>query len=116
MATAMCFQRHRLRKARLAAGMSQEQLARVINTSERNIRRWESGSNQPRFESVAALAEATGRDVDFFLTADEPESSDDDEDRPSSSLASSDSLTLDGFLRVRVNQVIREMLADRAVA
>lgn len=96
----------RIREARLAAGMSQGQLARHINTSERNIVRWETSKNQPRVESVAAIAEATGRDVDFFLTVDGASSNgsggdEDDEE-------SDGSMTLDAFLRLRIRQIIRE--------
>ena len=93
---------HRIREARLAAGMSQGQLARAINTSERNIVRWETSKNQPRVESVAAIAEATGRDVDFFLTVNGADSGDDDDEEDD------EAMTLDSFLRLRVRQVIRE--------
>jgi len=47
--------------------MSQGQLARQIGTSERNIVRWETSKNQPRVESIAAIAEATGHDIDSLL-------------------------------------------------
>lgn len=94
-----------IREARLAAGLSQGQLARMISTSERNIVRWETSKNQPRVESVAAIAEATGRDVDFFLTVDGAEASDDDEE-------SDGSMTLDAFLHLRVRQVVREVVRE----
>jgi transcriptional regulator with XRE-family HTH domain len=67
----------KIEAARLAAGMSRTELARAAKTSERNLARWVSGQNQPRIESVAAIAEATGHDIDFFLTGtneDEDES------------------------------------------
>lgn len=100
MATTVRVQGSRIREARLSAGLSQGQLARRINTSERNIVRWETSKNQPRVESVAAIAEATGRDVDFFLTVSVPAADDDDEEDAA--------MTLDSFLRLRVRQVIRE--------
>ncbi len=62
----------RIRQARLAAGMSQGQLARQIGTSERNIVRWETSKNQPRVESIAAIAEATGHDIDSLLDPVDP--------------------------------------------
>lgn len=88
----------RIRQARLKARMTQLQLAREINTSERNIARWENGPNQPRVSSVAAIADATGQSIDFFLRPDGSE--DDDEE--------SDSMTLDAYLRLRVRQILRE--------
>jgi transcriptional regulator with XRE-family HTH domain len=62
---------NRIREARVTAGMSQSQLAGKIRTSEKNIRRWENETNAPRFDSVAAIAKATGRDLEFFLNESE---------------------------------------------
>ena len=90
----------RIRDARLSAGMTQSDLANEIRTSDRNIARWEAGQNQPRISSVAAIAKATGHDIDFFLTA----SADDDDEEAALSE------TLDGYLRVRVKQILREEL------
>jgi transcriptional regulator with XRE-family HTH domain len=67
----------RIREARLAAGMSQADLAYAIHKGERNIRRWESEVNTPSLSSIAAIAEATGRDLSYFLTVDEEEPSGD---------------------------------------
>lgn len=58
--------------------MSQAQLARAINTTEKNISRWEGGQNQPRVTSIVAIATATGHDLDFFLTGS-AEAEDDEE-------------------------------------
>lgn len=58
---------NKIRDARLKAGLSQTQLANAIQTSERNIRRWESEDNAPRIDSVAAIARATKQDIGFFL-------------------------------------------------
>jgi transcriptional regulator with XRE-family HTH domain len=87
----------RIRDARHGAGMTQAQLARTIETTERNIIRWENSKNQPRIESVAAIARATGHDIDFFL-----EASPDDEDEEAAAL------TLDDYLRMRIRQIVRE--------
>ena len=58
----------RIREARLTAGMSRTQLAHAIVTSERNIVRWETDRNTPRAEHLAAIAKATGRDMEFFYS------------------------------------------------
>lgn len=88
----------RIKQARLTAGMTQSQLARSINTSERNIARWENGPNQPRVSSVAAIAKATGQTIDYFLS---PNGSDDDDEE-------SEAVTLDDYLRLRIRQLLRE--------
>lgn len=61
----------RLRDARLGAGLTQAQLARRVNTSERNIVRWETEANVPRLKHLAAIAEVTGKDVGHFLASDD---------------------------------------------
>ena len=91
----------RIKEARLGAGMSQAQLARSIQTTERNIVRWENDQNQPRVSSIVAIAQATGHDVDFFLTGSS-EAEDDEE--------AARSMTLDDYLRLRVRQVLAEEL------
>ena len=93
----------RIREARLSAGMSQAQLARAIETTERNIIRWENSQNQPRVSSIAAIAGATGRDIDFFLTA----SAEDEDDEEIADM------TLDAYLRLRVRETVREVLRER---
>lgn len=67
-----------IRAARLRAGLTQAQLARAANTSERNIVRWENNQHAPRLEHIAAIASATGKELEFFLTgtpADDEEES-----------------------------------------
>lgn len=63
----------RIRQARHQASMTQAALAHAAGTRERNIIRWENDQNAPRFEHVAAIAKATGKDVSFFLGDDEDE-------------------------------------------
>lgn len=89
----------RIREARQSAGMTQAQLARSIETTERNIIRWENSQNQPRVSSVAAIAKATGRDLDFFLTGSAEGEEEDEE---------SSALTLDEYLRLRIRQMLVE--------
>lgn len=81
--------------------MSQADIAGMIGTTEKNIGRWENGQNQPSVSSLAAIAKATGRDIDFFLTADSPSGSDDEDEEVAA-------LPLDDYLRVLVRKIIRE--------
>jgi len=92
----------RIREARLRADMSRADLANAIQTSERNIARWESGQNQPRVAWVARIADATGHDIDYFLA--ESEVGDDDETARSMS-------SLDDFLRLHIKTLVREEMA-----
>jgi transcriptional regulator with XRE-family HTH domain len=87
----------RIREARLSAGLTQAQLARAIETPERNIIRWENNQNEPRVTHIVAIAHATGRDLDFFLTG----SAEADEDEEAA-------LSLDEYLRVRIRQILHE--------
>ena len=61
----------RIRLARLKAGMTQNQLARAIETSDRNVQRWESGDNEPRAAQVRRIAIATSTTIDELLADDE---------------------------------------------
>lgn len=70
----------RIREARHAAGLTQAALAHAINTRERNIIRWENDQNVPRVKYLAAIATATGKDIAFFVEAEEAE--DDEEADP----------------------------------
>lgn len=94
----------KIKEARLAADMSQAQLARAIGSTEKNIQRWENDRNQPRVSSVALIAKATGHEIDFFLIASS-EAEDDEE---------AAGMTLDAYLRSRVRQIIHEEF-DRSV-
>jgi transcriptional regulator with XRE-family HTH domain len=71
---------HRIREARLAAGLTQASLARAADTSERNIVRWENDQNAPRIKHLAAIARATGKDIAFFV-GEESQPEDEEEDR-----------------------------------
>lgn len=57
----------KIKQARLQAGLTQAQLARRAETTEKNIARWENGHNQPRAQHVAAIAAATGHTTDYFF-------------------------------------------------
>jgi transcriptional regulator with XRE-family HTH domain len=58
---------HRIREARKAAGLTQEALARAAGVNLRSIQNWEHGEHQPMLDSLVKIAEATGKDLDFFV-------------------------------------------------
>lgn len=77
----------KLREARHKAGMTQAELARRVGTSERNIVRWETGKNTPRLEHVAGIADATGRNIDFFVGDSSADAADEDDEEAASMAA-----------------------------
>ena len=50
-----------LREARLAAGLSQTELARRAGTSQATLSAYETGSKRPSVETLSRLLAATGR-------------------------------------------------------
>jgi transcriptional regulator with XRE-family HTH domain len=63
----------RLRLARLARGMTQDQLAGLSGCSVRYIGALESGENFPSLRLLARLYEALGYPSDVLLLPQEPE-------------------------------------------
>lgn len=51
--------------ARIKAGLSQEQLARRMNTQQTFVARLESGRTLPSMRTVQRIAEATGTRLEF---------------------------------------------------
>ena len=56
-----------MRKAREAAGVKQEEVARLLNVSQGTISSWESGITLPRGARLAALAQFYGVTTDYLL-------------------------------------------------
>jgi ribosome-binding protein aMBF1 (putative translation factor) len=56
-------------RARVRAGLSQEQLAERMNTSQSTIARLESGTTLPSTKTLLRFAEATGSKVEVKLSA-----------------------------------------------
>lgn len=63
----------RIGEARRSAGLTQDGLAGRINTSRRNILRWEGGYNTPRAQHITSIARETGKSVEFFLGEEDEE-------------------------------------------
>lgn len=66
----------KIREARTSAGLSQKQLAERIGTGPDGrlyLIRLEQGKHLPRESTLAAIARATGRDVEWFLPDEERE-------------------------------------------
>lgn len=57
----------RLRKARLAVGLSQVELARATSSHFTNISQMERGKNLPSFRTLRLLCAALHQDADYLL-------------------------------------------------
>lgn len=59
-------------------GLSQEQLANLLNVSRQSVSKWESGQSSPEIDKVVLLSEVFGVTTDYLLketaAATEPES------------------------------------------
>lgn len=58
---------HRIKAARDAAGMSQEQLADLIGVTRNTIYNLESESTKPKADTLYRIAQATGKPLDWFF-------------------------------------------------
>jgi len=58
----------RIAKLRKEAGLSQAELARLINESQQNIAFWEQSDNPPRSDTLVPMARILGVPVEHLLT------------------------------------------------
>jgi hypothetical protein len=56
-----------LREARMKAGLSQVELARLAGVAQSVVSAYESGRRQPALPTLVRLIEATGQDIDVVL-------------------------------------------------
>lgn len=56
-----------LREIRKRAGLSQEDLARMVGVERSTVTKWESGQNAPALPTLAKLADVLGVSVDDLL-------------------------------------------------
>lgn len=66
----LAFSGSRMARWRVAAGLTQVQLADVIGTKQERVSDWERGVTTPRPQLIPMLAEALGLDALLFLAAD----------------------------------------------
>ncbi len=56
----------RLRELRTAAGLTQDDLASLVDLSQPHVARYESGGREPSFSLVCRLADALGVEIGVF--------------------------------------------------
>lgn len=57
----------RLRELRTEKGMSQKELARLLNTTNSSVCDWERGRSEPNLETVALIARRFEVSADYLL-------------------------------------------------
>lgn len=58
-----------IKEARLRAGLTQQELAERLSTSQSVIARWESNRRSPTFETVVRAIRACGLELEFSMGA-----------------------------------------------
>jgi transcriptional regulator with XRE-family HTH domain len=62
-----------VREARLRAGLTQQELAERLATTQSAIARWEAGATRPSAEALASVVEACGLELRVSLVAADPQ-------------------------------------------
>lgn len=60
----------RIRRARREADLSHDRLGGLVGTSRQHLISLEKAKHRPRLEMLTKIAEATGRQVEWFLDPD----------------------------------------------
>ncbi len=66
----------RIKELRQEVGLSQLDLANIVNTTQKNISNWENGLNEPDFSTLIKFAKYFGVSVDYLLGVEEDLSND----------------------------------------
>jgi len=61
----------RMSRARLFAGLEQQDMAEMLGKSRNTVSAWERGLNDPPLSAVATWAMITGRSIDWIVWGDE---------------------------------------------
>lgn len=56
-----------IRTARIAAGMTQQQLADALGVAQQSVTRWETGAREPRVSTLRRIAAVLGCDLSALL-------------------------------------------------
>ena len=81
----------KIAKLRKENGLTQSQLAEIINVSNKTVSRWETGEGYPEISLLVPLAKALGVSTDYLLNEEqEPENVLDEEPVPDNSSQAND--------------------------
>ena len=59
--------RNRIKAARVKAGLSKRELAKLVAVTNQTIKKWEKGQQMPLREDVSAIAQACGTSPQWLL-------------------------------------------------
>lgn len=96
----------RLKAARLAANLTQEELAEELQTDKRQVWRWESGKTVPKTETVAEIAKVLKTSMEYLMGQDEP--------LKESDLTPLERRALEAFRRGDIRAIIKLMPEDKS--
>ncbi|MFS9115861.1 helix-turn-helix domain-containing protein [Streptococcus infantis] len=66
----------RLKQLRLEKGLTQKEVADLVNVNRVTYTNWEKGNREPSFEKLFLLAESLGTNIDYLLgNSDNPKKS-----------------------------------------
>jgi transcriptional regulator with XRE-family HTH domain len=65
-----------IRRLRIKAEMTQEELALAVDTTQGSVSQWESGTHEPSVRNLIVLAEALGVDLIVLVDAFSEDDSD----------------------------------------
>lgn len=57
----------RIKQARKALSLSQDEFAKTIGVSTRAVQKWEAGDTWPRPSTLRLIASTTGRPIEWFV-------------------------------------------------
>ncbi|WP_279100846.1 XRE family transcriptional regulator [Bartonella apis] len=64
--------KERIKNSRIAAKMTQEELAKAVGKTRNAVTQWESGASRPRLNTLEVIAEALNVSIDWLLTGNTP--------------------------------------------
>jgi transcriptional regulator with XRE-family HTH domain len=70
MSEIACHIGRKIKEIREAAGLSQQALAEMVDTTANTVSRWESSTYQPRVEDLDRLARKLGKPIWVFLPSE----------------------------------------------
>ena len=79
--------KERIKNSRIAAKMTQEELARAVGKTRNAVTQWESGASRPRLNTLEKIAEALEVSVDWLLTGNTPNVAETEKTRTNSKMS-----------------------------
>lgn len=89
----------RIQQARIAAGLSQSDLARILGVKPQSIQHWERGTSSPKTSRITDVATALGVKASWLLLEE-------DNDNKSPSIIANGELTIDEQILIKIYRLM----------